>query len=99
MGLGLCFIRVGGLLPVMGVFKYVHARTQVGISRVFFHEGVGYKYNLVRLVLPHRPTVASKQGHLDTTNNAYPVYLGWLGVAPATASAYSCTILRCRHRR
>ena len=78
MGLGLCSIRVGGPLLVMSVFKYVHARTQVGISRVFFHEGVGYKYDLVRLVLLHRPTVAAKQGHLDTTNNTNSVYLGWL---------------------
>jgi len=62
MGLGLCVIRVGGPLTVMGVFKYVHARTQVGISKVFFHEGVGYKYNLVRLVLLFAPRSLLNKG-------------------------------------
>ena len=97
MGLGLPFIRVGGPLPVMGVFKWVYARTQVGISRVFFHEGVGYKYDLVCLILLHRPTVAAKQRHSDTTSDTDPVYLGWLRAASATASTYSCPILRCHY--
>ena len=62
MGLGLCFIRVGDPLPVMSVFNYAHARTQVGISKVFFHEGVGYKYNLVRLLLLHHPRSRLNKG-------------------------------------
>lgn len=54
VGVGLFIIRVCTVLASSVYDEHatnVNLRTQIGISRVFFHEGVGYKYNMVGVSL------------------------------------------------
>ena len=47
MGVGLPPVRVCGYLVVFLEYLLISSRSQLNISRVFFHNGIGFKYNLV----------------------------------------------------
>ena len=47
MGVGLSPVRVCVILLPFLKSLLISSRSQLNISRVFFHDGIGFKYNLV----------------------------------------------------
>ena len=53
VGVGLSPVRVCGHLFLSSILFHPKYRSHLGISRVFFHDGIGFKYNLVCAYGPH----------------------------------------------
>jgi len=71
--------------------------TQVGISRLPFHQGVGYKYNFVSVAI-QRDILTLCRASIDLARDSRLLYLEWLS-DHSTSSPYTTTILRGDHCR
>jgi len=72
-------------------------RSQIGISRVFFHQGVGFKYSLVcycRLIFQYPLNFENP----DPTSNFIPFDTRWVNPIQTTSTAHPSSILCCDYR-
>ncbi|KAF8659043.1 hypothetical protein AX16_001916 [Volvariella volvacea WC 439] len=78
---------------VLWTLDYALFATQIGISRVFFHEGIGYKYNLIqpisltRSILDGSPLPSPAPAHVQ------PQYYAAVVVAEALGSGGNTLVL------
>ncbi|RDB31001.1 Beta-glucuronidase [Hypsizygus marmoreus] len=68
---------------------YLLFATQIGISRVFFHEGIGYKYNLIQPVTLTRSTLDGSPLPSPLPPHVQPQYYGAVIAAEAIGTSGS----------
>lgn len=76
---------------------YILYAAQLNISRVHFHDGIGYKYNLVCPI--SNQTTPCSYSVPDSTSNAYPLHFGWIPSCRTTCTPHSTPVLRGNHSR
>lgn len=81
------------------VIDYTLFASTIGISELYYHEGVGFKYNFVssfgkptHVMIPHADWL------VDATRNAQPLHYQWERTRSSGAPAYHADLLR-RPRR
>ncbi|KAF8900153.1 glycoside hydrolase family 79 protein [Gymnopilus junonius] len=70
---------------------YVLFASQIGISRVFFHEGIGYKYNLIQPVTLTKSTTDGSTLTTPLPPHIQPQYYGAIIAAEAIGNSGSTT--------
>lgn len=75
---------------------YMLFAPQIGISRIHFHQGIGYKYNLV-CNTSALSRLASHAFPADSTRCIDSIHLGWFGLAQTSPATHSAYLLRGHH--
>ncbi|KAJ6607373.1 glycoside hydrolase family 79 protein [Mycena sp. CBHHK59/15] len=72
-------------------FTIFHSFSQLGISRVYFHEGVGYKYNLIQPVVLTRSTLDGSTLAVPQQPHVQPQYYAAIVAAEAIGDSGQTT--------
>ena len=75
------------------VVDYTLQAATLGITELYFHEGVGYKYNFVSFQLLSLAAYQRTHVEPDTTYISEPVHCGRITSRSAAAAAYSAEFL------
>lgn len=73
---------------------YTLFASQIGVSRVHFHEGIGYKYSLVKILFPITHLIMLSAPAVDPTCNLDALHFGRFSPAGTSTASCPASILR-----